>query len=670
MPKLKVALGDLRHRTTGRHSVFMPIGIGFIGAYLLQKSPRDTIELRLYDDADILLADIDRWKPDVIGLSNYCWNSNLSCLVYRYAKEQNPQTLCISGGPDFPSEEYKCVGYLSERPEIDFYVYREGEVAFCNLVNKVLEEKVLKGVAHAGVMSLGTTGDLLKGDPVPRLKSLDEIPSPYTLGLMDQFFNGEYAPCMEFARGCPFTCGYCYASQKWYSRITRFSIERVEADLNYIATRMREYPNVLLSICDSNFGMYKEDEKIADHIAYLQDTYGWPNAFDVTTGKAHYDRIIGVVKKLKNTMKVACSAQTMNADTLKVIKRHNMPVERYKLLVEEIKNLNMMSGVGLIIPMPLETKETFFEGIKLLFESGVESFVIYTTMLLNSTYLSHDDCRKTYRYQTRFRIIPRQFGKYAGVPCFEIEEVCISTDTMSFDDYLDCRGFAFLVALVSSEQFDIVRRHLKELGIASFDYLYALWELVAEGKTEISQIYKEYLEETKSELFTSRQAIYDYYKMPVNYEKLVRGDLGDNLVRKYVTMILLNKCDDAFALTYSVLRTAQESPTEVVTALSAAESWVRATRNVAPVFRGELEEKRISFDYDVGAWYSAVPQKPLVEYKGQAQYDTYYNSEKLQSIIGEAIALYGKDLSYVVGKILTNWSIKNFWAQIRQTKTN
>ena len=102
MTKLKVALGDFRHRSAGRHSIFMPIGIGFIGAYLLSHSPEDAIDLRLYDDPDMLLMDIDKWKPDVVGLSNYCWNSSVSCLVHRYAKKQNPQTLCISGGLDFP----------------------------------------------------------------------------------------------------------------------------------------------------------------------------------------------------------------------------------------------------------------------------------------------------------------------------------------------------------------------------------------------------------------------------------------------------------------------------------------------------------------------------------------------------------------------------------------
>lgn len=665
--KLKVALGDLRHRTTGRHSVFMPIGIGFIGAYLLGNLPENSIDLRLYDDPDILLDDIDKWKPDVIGLSNYCWNSSVSCLVYRYAKRQKPQTWCISGGPDFPTEEHKCLQYLQERPEIDFYVYREGEIVFAHLVNRILNKQPLKGVAHDGVMHLDSDGKLLVGKPVPKLKSLDEIPSPYLMGLMDQFFNGEYAPSMEFARGCPFTCGYCYAGQSWCSPIARFSVERIKADLDYIAIRMQRYPNVLLSICDSNFGMYAEDEEIAEHISHLQDVYGWPNAFDVTTGKAKYDRIIGIVKKLKNTMKVACSVQSMNPDTLNIIKRHNIAFGDYKALIEEIKDLKMMSAVGLIIPMPLESKETFLQGIKLLFESGVEQFVVYTTMLLQATYLDHDDCRSLYAYRTGFRIIPRQFGKYKGESCYEIEEVCTSTNTMSFSEYLECRGFAFLVALLSSEQFDVIRMHLKEFGISAYDYLYALWRSVEEGDTEISQIYKEFKNETEQELFSSRQDVYDYFDRNGNYDKLLRGDLGDNLLRKFITKILLTKSDEMFHLSYFMLGSIAELDEDESEALRAAEAWVSAARKVSNAFDRSFGGANLVLEYDVSDWYSSDSKRKLIEYNRKTDYTLRYDKEKMDSVLNEARGLYGDDFGFMVGKLLVNLSVKTFWAESKRS---
>jgi radical SAM superfamily enzyme YgiQ (UPF0313 family) len=237
---LKIALGDLRHETAGRHSVYMPIGIAYITSYLSSHVDSDDIEVRLYDRPNEILKDIERWMPDVVGLSNYCWNAELSQLVFNCARGLNPQTVCVAGGPEFPTERTKCKEYLLYRKEIDFYVYREGEVAFADLVKKLRQGRdvlELKSKPQDSIMSIHPrTGDLVAGEPAPRLRNLDEIPSPYLNGLLERWFDGHYAPSIETTRGCLFSCGYCHTGLKWYNTITRFSIERIKAELNYIAS--------------------------------------------------------------------------------------------------------------------------------------------------------------------------------------------------------------------------------------------------------------------------------------------------------------------------------------------------------------------------------------------------------------------------------------------------
>ena len=103
MKKLKILLGDPRHYTVGTHSNFVPIGIGYIGSFLKQEIKDVDIELRLEVDAEEIFSTIDKWKPDVVGLSNYLWNASLSNLICDYAKKLNPDILCILGGPEFPA---------------------------------------------------------------------------------------------------------------------------------------------------------------------------------------------------------------------------------------------------------------------------------------------------------------------------------------------------------------------------------------------------------------------------------------------------------------------------------------------------------------------------------------------------------------------------------------
>ena len=87
-------MGDLRHRTLGRHSVFMPIGIGYIGAYAKSRLGEEGIDLCLYEDPDEILEAIETWRPKVLALANYCWNSQVSDLVFRFAKDLSDARVC------------------------------------------------------------------------------------------------------------------------------------------------------------------------------------------------------------------------------------------------------------------------------------------------------------------------------------------------------------------------------------------------------------------------------------------------------------------------------------------------------------------------------------------------------------------------------------------------
>ena len=100
---MKILLGDPRHNTVGAHSYFVPIGIGYIGSNILERFKNHNIELKLCTDAKEIFVLLEKWKPDIIGISNYIWNSYLSNLICRQAKKINPNTLCILGGPEFPA---------------------------------------------------------------------------------------------------------------------------------------------------------------------------------------------------------------------------------------------------------------------------------------------------------------------------------------------------------------------------------------------------------------------------------------------------------------------------------------------------------------------------------------------------------------------------------------
>ena len=153
MKKIKVLLADPRHETVGTHSYFIPIGIGYIGSNLLKEFKNNNLELKLSVEPDEIFSLLEAWRPDIIGISNYVWNAQLSYTICKYAKKMNPDTLCVLGGPEFPAgtgqrkienniadQTYdKCFKYLTDRPSVDYFAYSDGEVVFIEIVRKFIE---------------------------------------------------------------------------------------------------------------------------------------------------------------------------------------------------------------------------------------------------------------------------------------------------------------------------------------------------------------------------------------------------------------------------------------------------------------------------------------------------------------------------------------------------
>jgi len=663
----KVILGYLNHHTIGRQNTFMPLGIGLIAAYSQSRFGND-IDIQLFDDPNAIFQEIPHIQPDVVGLTNYCWNSELNRLVFKKAKKINPSVVCIAGGPEFPRDLKECKEYLANRPEIDFYCYAEGEIAFSKLLENILENislDLLKSVPHENMMSINpSNGELVKGN-YEQIQDLNIVPSPYIAGIMEQWFTGEYSPSIQTMRGCPFTCSYCWTGVN-PQNLRTYDLERIKLELEYIAVRMHKYPLVLLSIVDSNFGMYERDEEIAEYIRELWKKYDWPNAFDVTLGKSNYDRILRVNEKLNKRLLINCALQSMNLKTLAAIKRKNLPPDVFVNLQTEIKKQGMGSVTELIVPLPYETKESFIQGMKFVINNNVK-LVPYTLMLLKGTDIASQEARNKHQMVTKFRLVPHQFGEYDQQKCFEMEEVCVGTDTITFHEYCEIRGLCFIMSLYSHKQYDVVFRLITESGALMSDSVLYLWDLIKSGKTGLSNLYFQYLGEVKSELWESPEDIKAFYSKEENYKKLLTGELGDNLLRKYLTKARLEKFPESLDLAFHTLPLITNHPLtdEMVEAVGAAKEWMIATRNIGELLDNKYEWKSVkllSLPFDVNSWYEAGSvSKPLVTYKKSTNYQICYDFTRIDNIFVQLSKIYGTDKTFLIGKMLINYPVQDLW---------
>lgn len=669
---LKIALADLRHETVGKHSVYVPIGIGYIASFTLSQFESQCIDLRLYTNPDTIIKDIDIWKPDVIGLANYCWNSSVSDLVCRFAKENNPRVLCVQGGPEFPDTMVSRRNYLMERPEIDFYVYGDGEAAFANLVKKFYkidcDINILKSSKRDGTICLHPkTKDMLIGPPIKRFKDMDIIPSPYLNGLLDDFLTNNYIPSMETARGCPFRCAYCHTGQQKPKVISFFSVKRIKDELKYIRQKVANISGSrTLAIFDTNWSMYEQSYEIATHLVFLMEKYNWPKSIESSTGKERHDRSLKIMKLTQNRFRINLSQQSLNLETLKVIQRTNISREKYIELLNELKMAGQTPLCELIIPMPEETKESYLEGQEFLIDAGINTST-YTLMMLKGTLLSSEDVREKYKMKTKYRLIPKQFGEYIGKKCFEIEEVCVETNTMSFKEYLECRGFSYIVAIFSSINFDIINRHLKELNIRLSEYIREVHKAIKSEDTLLSAIYSRVIREASEELFDSKEAVCEYFTKSANYDKLLSGERGDNLIRKYLAEFYLIDASQLFDFCYKILKqmTDGKIAPEISESLENAKQWASSVITINSVFNDEstLDHiKTLNLTYDVKSWYEIHNNPvPLVKYNKPVAYKIYYDHEHIYAILNEYRNLFGLNTVFQLGKFLMRKSVIELW---------
>ena len=178
--------------------------------------------------------------------TNYMWNERLSCAFARAIKRHRPRTVVVMGGPNYPVDACEQQAYLADHPEIDFFVDGEGEVAFVNLFQALADadfdaDRLRRhGTAVPGVHYVAD-GQFVRGETLPRILDLDRtLPSPYTTGLLDEFFDDRLTPMMQTSRGCPYSCTFCHDGIAYMNKTRAFSLDRVDEELAYIEARVED----------------------------------------------------------------------------------------------------------------------------------------------------------------------------------------------------------------------------------------------------------------------------------------------------------------------------------------------------------------------------------------------------------------------------------------------
>jgi hypothetical protein len=216
---------------------------------------------------------------------------------------------------------------------------------------------------------------------------------------------------------------------------------RPRAEIDWYRRRIKAQPVDKLRIADSNYGMFERDAEISGFIGESQRTHGWPTYIDATTGKNRPERVIESLERVNGALVLYQSVQSLDDDTLRNIKRSNISKEAYEQVMIHVRGRGLRSRSDLILGLPGESLSSHVASINNILDSGTHEMHNFQAMMLKGSELETLESRRKSSFDTRFRVLPKNYGVYGGERVFDVDEIVVATDTMSFDDYLEARKY-------------------------------------------------------------------------------------------------------------------------------------------------------------------------------------------------------------------------------------
>ena len=646
-----VYLADLRHNHLGVLSTdCMPLGVGYMKAVMDRDLPADEVYSEVFADAVDLLAAIQTRPPDILMVSNYVWNEGLSRFCLRRARAANPEVLNVMGGPNIPVEPERQLEFYAQRPEIDLYVLGEGDFLAAEIVRHFLDSGCSRkafSLREIPSSIYSREGVLVRTEEAHRAETADlnNIPSPWLTGVMDRFFNGKLAPLLETNRGCPFSCSFCVQGTKYYTKVTQFQLERVRDEVDYIAKMVyTRSPSVgTLRIADANYGMYPRDSDISAFIGKAQLDYGWPTFVDATTGKNRAENVIRSMEQVHGGMVLYQSVQSLDEDVLRRVRRSNIKLSAYAQIAVHVRGRGLRSSTDLIIGLPGETLATHLGTLHKMIDLGTDQAHCFQAMMLKGSDMESVSTRQEYGFVTKFRLGPKNFGEYDGEKVFDTEEIVVTTSTLSFPDYIECRKHHFTFSVFWNDSwFSDLVAIANRFGVRSSEWLNAMLEAMEADTGVIGQFMNEFVGETKGELFDTAEDCIAHYSDPERYRQLAMGQIGDNLMYKYRAVASFFRWDEVCALacakTELLLR--QRGVADQIADFD--QLWADVSRYVHAKHAsgtdvGELSQPlELPFQYDVPAWLAAGVPTEMEAYRFQSPHRFAFtlNSENVRELDG------------------------------------
>jgi len=377
---------------------------------------------------------------DVLLCSCYVWNWEITTYLAKRVKEINPNCLIVFGGPQAP---LIIDGFFKKYPFVDIIVHGEGELILENLLTEFLGNKDFSKVKGISTNEFTT-------EPQDRIKDFDSFPSPYLTNtvwdLVDKVDGFQWIVSWETNRGCPYACTFCDWGSATATKMRKWSEDRLYKEIEWFAKNKIPY----IDCCDANFGIYRDrDFEITKKLTEEKSKTGFPETFRTNWAKVSSEKIIPLAKELQSVdllNAVTLSLQSLDQNTLKIIKRSNLKFDTFSSLTSSFKDAGIPTYTELIMGLPGETLDTFKAGLETaLGDNDLGAILLYNCGLLPNAPMNYPEYREQYKLKSIRSPVFLQHSPKDDRGIQEYENILIGTSSYTLDDLKQMYQFSWVI---------------------------------------------------------------------------------------------------------------------------------------------------------------------------------------------------------------------------------
>lgn len=443
-----IKVGTSQFNYQYRNRIHFPYSIASLVAHV--KTNSEISNNFIFEKTFVFRNKLDKYiekceNLDILLCSCYVWNWEVTVQLAKEVKKSNPKCLIIFGGPQVPNHSE---GFFEKYPFVDIIVHGEGEYTLENILQEYLKNKDFKNV-------LGIETKDFRTEPQPRINDLTNFPSPYLTNLVwdlvEKEKETEWIASWETNRGCPYSCTFCDWGSATATKMRNFSEERLFKELEWFGNNK----TVFINCCDANFGILQDrDSRIAKKIKDVALKTGYPEIFRLTWAKFSSEKIIPIAKTLQDAgilHAVTLAVQSLDENTLKVIKRSNIKFDKFSELTESFRSANIPTYTEIIMGLPGETLESFKHGLETVAEdTKIDSIQIYNCGVLPNAPMNEPSYRDFYKIETIRSPIYLAHSSIHNREMPEYEYITISANTFTTEDIKQEFVYAWLIQTFSS----------------------------------------------------------------------------------------------------------------------------------------------------------------------------------------------------------------------------